>query len=588
MRTSFVALYRAALAAVLCLSVSLFSSCESEPDSSTTIQVRSPGSDDELGLTQGDTLMVEPAEIEALVVILDGLWSDEGRRSIAVDRVLDSPAYVRASQGGDPHWITRGSVLDSSGEVLWSQHVNSLFQLLEFLQVVLDGQSTVNFTAQLVYQLVVGQYPDLIQFPVKVPTSIPGGQTYVLELREPNGSWIELGRFSIGGLHAQAVAPSVDVEVTDLSRTGPDSDRLTIAILGDGYTEAERSRFEADAQAVADRILTTTPLREHSDLLNIKAVWAPSNESGAGYDCNHSTAPPGCQQAFRDTVFETVFVIPAISDQFGLPMDDVSDRVAMPLKLGKIFEAGALAQYDEIVLISNSQKRSGFAGLYVALVTNFDNRQTFPDVAVHELGHTLGLLGDEYNVPGDSCYFNEPTIPLPANISDLVDGQVRWSDWIEEDTPMPTPPGMFSQFPVGAYMGAYNCNDLVRPAHRCKMNLSTDDFCHVCSEQMVRRMYSYVEPLAAQENIALRIARNTVEFVPPLRSGFQRYTVEWTLDGQPLDEGAVLRLDAAELAHFPRGQWLTLEGLVRNSTDFLRTPDSSLESHFRWEIRLQD
>ncbi len=576
-----------ALSILLIFSVLLTGGCIEETGA---VEFRSGPDSDVILVDEHDESELPVADRHAFLVLHEGILTSQGDRAVEIDAVYDAEIYAGPDDDGlgDPHWITRVRVLDTDGEPLWTQRTNSLFQLLEFLSVVMEEQSPIDLSIQNIYQLVRQQYPELLRFVTKVPRNIPGAETYILEIGDEQGEFEQLFSHPIEELEAMAEPPSPDFhhEIDSIISSGPPSDRLNVAILGDGYTEEERHIFEGDAQAVTERFLDASPMREHRDLFNIKSIWTPSEESGAGYDCNYAGAPSDCEHDFRDTVFDTTFVIPAIADQLNMDMSGVSDRVAMPLRLDRIYEVAALAHYDEIIFISNSPKRSGFAGLYVAVVTNFDDRDSFPDVAVHEVGHTLGLLGDEYNIASDACYFNEPTIPLPANISEILDDEVKWSEWVSEETPVPTPESNDHNDAVGAFEGAYNCDFLVRPERHCKMNSSGHDFCAVCAEQMVRRFYSMVDPAPLQP---LEIANESgvgIQITAPTRGDGDRYEVNWNVEDGPifLDQSTIT-LTGADL---PEDEWATVTVSVHNRTEFLKTVDQAVMTEHSFQIRLVD
>ena len=565
-------------------------------DSGAPVEVRTDFSASTVIVDHGETRELAVPDRDALLVILDGILTPQGAKRVEIDRVIDAEIYAGPSDPiGDPHWITRARVLNQQGHTLWTQRVNSLFQMLEFLNPVLEEFSPVEISLSQLYQVTRQFYPELIQFAVKVPHRIDGAHLYILEVSDGEGNWERIAAFPIEELVEQAEPPQVDFEVEPLLETGPPRDRINVAIVGDGYTEFHRGAFEAHSEAVAERLMETSPFREHRDLFNISRVWTPSNEIGASFDCNHPEAASACEQDFRDTYFQTTFVIPALESEFGevfgFDLEGVSDRVALPIRLARVFEAASLAHYDEIIFISNSRKRSGFAGAYVAVVTAFDPAEMdhFPDVAVHEVGHTLGLLGDEYNISGDACYYNEPDIPLPVNIDRVEDGELpRWSEWIAEDTPVPTPVSEDYANTVGAFEGAYNCDFLVRPVDRCMMRTSGHDFCPVCAEQMVRRFYSFVDPAPIETGPVVSVDRHQgVTIDLPIRDADDRYEVMWIVDDDVFatDQHSVEITPDQGLSS---DGWLSVTALVRNQSDFLQTSDEATTSSLNFRLRLAD
>ncbi|MFU8802662.1 MAG: M64 family metallopeptidase [Bradymonadaceae bacterium] len=539
-------------------------------------------------LSPGEKFETNVESREALLVILKGSVSTNTSNpySATLVRAIDAPIFLDVDQNeGHDHWITRAEVEDAEGNLIWTTRTNSLFQLLEFLQLLLAQQSTINLNAQQVFSLVRSQYPQLLEFAVRVPLGLDGAKDYVLRVPDEAGNLLEVMRLDIEDLVAGKEAPRFEGDIETIIETGPSADRIEIAILGDGYTAAERTKFELDAQAVAHRLLETSPFSEHREFFNIRTVWTPSAESGAGFDCLLNQA--GCENHFRDTAFGTVFVIPAIADRFNMDVSDISDRVAMPVEIGKAFEVAALASFDEIIMIANTRKHAGFAGLYVALVTSFDDRRSFPDVAVHELGHTFGILGDEYMVQGDPCFFNEPRIPLPANIATLsAPEDLKWDHWLRENTPVPTAPASNRDFPVGAYQGAYNCAELLRPSYNCMMKSSGQNFCPVCAEQMVRRFYSVVDPSPLLPASVERVDDETLRFEIPMWENSDHLLVTWTLNGEEISNTATLNFTNRRFGkNIEPNIWTELIATVRDDSGFTRLDEDELVQTFTWWVK---
>ncbi len=537
-------------------------------------------------LADGSSLEIAPAEDrEALLVILKGIPSPPADEPLkfALVKSVDAPIYADVDpEDGPEQWITVAEVQDDEGNVLWKDRVNSLFQLLEYLELVLDQQSAINFGITQVFGFVNMQYPQLLQFAVKIPLGIEGGTQYVLKIPKADGEYYEAYRADIATLVADVEPREFEGEVTTLLDNGDPKDTIDIVILGDGYTAEQRERFDLDAKSIADRLAKAEPFKSKIKDFNIHTVWVPSAESGAGYDCTGIiTADNGCKKDLRDTVFQMVFVLTALADRFNLALQDTSDRVAMPLQVGRLFDVAAAVPFDEIIMVSNTRRSSGFAGLYVSVLTAYDGRIGFPDTAVHELGHSFGVLGDEYNIEGDPCLKNEPAIPLPPNISATATlADLKWAHLVEEGTPLPTSRGDFDAGrEVGAFAGAYNCDELFRASHVCKMRDSEKDFCPVCAEQLVNRMFAYLDPLAYQS--APTAARDGADLVFTVAPTRETIGIEWFLGDEEVGTGAELRLASDSVPT----TWTKLSGRAHDASGFIVGEKPRTTTTVDWWIR---
>ncbi len=340
---------------------------------------------------------------------------------------------------------------------------------------------------------------------------------------------------------------------------GPTSNRLNLVFVGDGYTSAELPLYEQHVQAAWQRLIGVEPFKTYQQHFNVYRVNVVSPESGVDND-----PTLGIQ---RTTALDMRFW--CFNTERLLCVD--SAKAAQ-------YAANAPA-VDYIVAIANSTKYGGAGGGTVATFSggNFNAGQ----ILIHELGHSIGKLADEYVlIPG---HYSGPEVPqINASIavkSSMLSTQTKWFRWMGEITP--------DGGSIDTYVGArHGDTGIYRPSQNSLMRTTGRQFNLPGREAMVQAFYAQVMPIdsSVPTNGAPLDGHETVVLTlvqpkgPPLQ-------VTWRLDGQIIsaaDNQASLNLESLDL---DGTHWL--EVTVIDTTPFVRDPmarDELMTQRLSWTI----
>lgn len=368
-------------------------------------------------------------------------------------------------------------------------------------------------------------------------------------------------------LFASGAARAAEVEV--LRQAGPADKRFNMVVLGDGYRAQDQALLSTNAKAIIDYVFGVSPLARYKNFFNVKLIHVISNEDGADN---------GSKGATRDTALGAYFNCGGI-DRL-LCIDDGLVQVAA---------AKDVPEYNFAIVIVNDTKYGGSGG---GICASSSNEQSF-EVLSHEIGHSLAHLADEYDYEGNQppCSPQNDCNEANATVRTNRD-QIKWRDWIEDATPLPTPNTDQYGGVVGLFEGArYTPKGVYRPQRDCKMRNLGANFCPVCTEQFVRsiwtadniRMVESTTPSASAVTVADCAAFELSVSSPPIVPSTYRYA--WKVDGAVKTETTnKLTLLPSELK---QGQH-EVEVAIADGTALVRTDqDGVLKDGFQWHVGVQ-
>ncbi|MDE3033923.1 MAG: peptidase M64, partial [Acidobacteriota bacterium] len=126
--------------------------------------------------------------------------------------------------------------------------------------------------------------------------------------------------------------------VLALQKSGPPADKVDFLILGDGYTAAERPKFEKDARRLMAMLFAQPPFKEHRSDFNVWAICPPARESGIS---RPSTG------VYRHSPLGATY------DAFG------SERYVLTFDNRAWREAASYAPYEFVEILVNGQTYGG-------------------------------------------------------------------------------------------------------------------------------------------------------------------------------------------------------------------------------------
>jgi IgA Peptidase M64/Peptidase M64 N-terminus len=303
-------------------------------------------------------------------------------------------------------------------------------------------------------------------------------------------------------------APPAPMAPIAVHRSGSPEHKLDILLLGDGYSAAELGKFDADARRLGAALLAVSPFRERAGDINLWALVVPSGGSGVPRPSNGRHSPSALGTRY---------------DVFG------AERLLLTLDNRAVRELAQYAPYDAIGILVNSDTYGG-GGIFGQFSTVAAGSEWAPFLFVHEFGHHLAGLGDEYYA-SDVPWTGDGSRPEPwqPNITAEHDrSRLKWRAQLTDGVALPTPwpkaayetmaeqvrrsraalrqagrpeadinallrrqrestqalfAGDANFRTVGAFEGAnYEPRGYYRPQMQCRMFDQSDRFCAVCDQ----------------------------------------------------------------------------------------------------------
>ena len=341
---------------------------------------------------------------------------------------------------------------------------------------------------------------------------------------------------------------------TTVWSSGPPSNRVDLVYVGDGYTADELFTYVEQVDAGVAHLLSEPPFDVYANLLNVHRVDVISAESGVD---NHPSKP-----SERDTALDMTFWCNGIMR-------------LLCVDLGKAHQyANQAPGKDQVIAIANSWGYGAAGYTFNDVATYAAGNSDALDLAMHELGHSFGNLGDEYWKVGHTYTGPEP---LNANLTTLSREEMlaqgsKWHLWLSEAN-------------VDVIEGADDHEfGLYRPTMDSKMRSIERPFEQVNLEQLVAEIYRVVDPIddvTAPGNYDESMVFN-VDPVDPVGHSLD---VTWLLDGEAIPGATGTTFSPASLALADGVYELSVE--VVDPTPLVRDPvlrDQLLTSRRDWTI----
>ncbi|MEW9519877.1 M64 family metallopeptidase [Streptomyces tubercidicus] len=310
---------------------------------------------------------------------------------------------------------------------------------------------------------------------------------------------------------AIAAGTAGDGDVTSIVQSGPVNSKLDVVFIGDGYTAAQQEDFHSDVRAKWAKMSAVEPYATYRGLFNVWAVDAVSKDSGVSGDPT--------QDVVRNTALNSAFFC------------DGTERL-LCVDTGKVESYAAKAPAADLVVVLSNSAKYGGAGYndissqvgYDGIATASSDNDQSDQIAVHETGHSLGKLADEYDY-GQSGTYSGPE-PADANLSTLSAEQMtaqqkKWYRWMGQQSP--------DGGAVGAFEGGgYYQYGLNRPTENSIMRTLGQEFNLPGREAMIAGFYRYASVLSSPVSTHHAVSRGTRIRVSAPASA----QLTWSVDGR--------------------------------------------------------
>ncbi|MEM1183806.1 MAG: M64 family metallopeptidase [Planctomycetota bacterium] len=317
-----------------------------------------------------------------------------------------------------------------------------------------------------------------------------------------------------------------DLLARSFSVSGPSDELVDIVFIGDGYTEPELPQFVQDANQAADDIFSYEPFISYLPFFEFHFPEQASNESGVDND--------PVQGIQKDTAFDMTFWC-----------GGTERALCVNTSKARGFAAANVPGWDVVVALANTTKYGGVGYPSLNVATSAGRNGSTGDIVLHELGHALGNLADEYTYGGPFTYSGGE--PAGVNVSTLNASEMaaqnrKWATWLDASLP-----GFDN--PISTYEGAnYSVEGIYRPTNNSMMRALGRPFNLVSAEALIlaihdaSAMITTADPAPGEIGVGDSLSLTVVE------SALGPMGVRWLVNGSVVAEGdGLYSIDTATL-----------------------------------------
>lgn len=353
---------------------------------------------------------------------------------------------------------------------------------------------------------------------------------------------------------------------TTVMDNGDPANRIDIVCVGDGYTGAEIDLYAGQVDAAVAEFFLCEPFATYKTLFNVHRVDVVSNESGVDNDPTLGIE--------RDTALDMAFFC-----------SNIERLLCVNVTTAYSYAENA-PDIDQVLALANSTKYGGAGYSTSDLATFSAGNASSLEVALHEMGHSLGDLADEYYYNDGSTYTGSE--PRDRNVSTLdtaamaADGG-KWALWLGESDPD------FNGL-VDTYEGAmYKDYGIYRPTNYSKMRSLGFPFNLPSIESLIMEFYGLIDPIDFSTSEDNELDGTETVFVQPIQPVGHSLDIQWILDGAPIPGATAATLDLSGLGLAVGSHYLVAE--VVDNTPWVRDPyvrEEFLTGSREWDISVPE
>ncbi|HEX6025327.1 MAG TPA: M64 family metallopeptidase [Solirubrobacter sp.] len=364
--------------------------------------------------------------------------------------------------------------------------------------------------------------------------------------------------------------PLPEPKVVPIQVTGPPAQRLNLIILGDGYQWDQQSIFRADVDRNLSVMWATEPFRTYRNYMNVYAVEIASIDYGVRCDPDGRVRHPdgtirdtgvregpingkrtalrmifqnGCSDPLsRGTVYGGAPVNCAEDDEYypqGVNPCETGNQAhnrILDNYVAPVLGIPRTSQNLQTLAIFNTFTYGGIGGTQA---TTSGGSPQGPLISLHEIGHSLGTLADEYPYQSRDvvrpCYTGGEPGSFHHTImtaEQMLASQTKWWRWIGEES--------LSGGIIGTHEGGggFPCGQR-RPSEHSMMRWIGFDLDQIGLENMVARITGMrnAGQMAVNNTPTGTVPRDSVIWVETGHPRFHEINVTWRTGGP---EGPVI------------------------------------------------